>query len=73
MGNGPPSGSATTGAIFDSVWATGMTDNSAYDSGDGWQHYYNPDTSQVNFGWHTANGFASSWNALAVAFKALND
>ena len=70
-GNGPPSGvTSPSGAIFDSLWATGMTDNNNYNSGDAYIHYYNPNTSAVTYTVTNANATPSAWEAVSLAFKA---
>jgi hypothetical protein len=70
-GQGPPSAATgTAGIIFDSVYANGMTDSDAYDTGDGNYTYFNATTGTVKFGALMANTAASFWDGLAVAFEA---
>jgi hypothetical protein len=68
-GIGPASDSINY--TFSLVWYPGATDNNWFNYGDGASHYYNPDTSPLNFGYHWANsGDLTVWNAMATAFKA---
>lgn len=72
LGNGPPSGMLPP-FNFDAVYYTGQSDASPMDYGDGYAHYYNPNTSTLSFGWHVSNGGANtSYGATALAFKAAN-
>ena len=67
---GPPSGlTSPSGGVFGSVYWSGQTDSSTFNSADGYALYYNPNTSAVSFNWTTANASASQCNGLAVAFK----
>jgi FG-GAP-like repeat len=74
LGQGPGLGfSAGTpaGAIWDLVNSTGQTDMDLMDNADCLGHYYNPNTSAVDWNWHfTAIGANSSGGSVAVAFKA---
>jgi hypothetical protein len=68
MGIGPPIG--VTFGTDDMVRYTGRTDGGT-ESGDGFAHYLNPDTSAEAWTWHISNGgVLSSWSATALAFKA---
>jgi len=71
-GIGPPCAMPTSGHIFDSSWYSGQDDSSTglMDSSDGYGHYYNPNTSTINFVWNWANATTSGGAALAAAFKA---
>jgi hypothetical protein len=64
---GPPD--SVTPGTFDCIFYTGYTDLAPADSGDGYAHYYNPNTSAVNFAWHDTVA-TTGWNAIAMAFKA---
>lgn len=55
-------------AIFDSAQYTGITDIDLMDNADGIAHYYNPNTTQVNWNWtipSTTNDIATT----AIVFK----
>ena len=68
---GPPTSMIGAGYVADHVYYTGNTDGSLMDMGDGTAHIYNPDTSQLSFGWHQTNHPPTSgWFAIAVAFKS---
>ena len=54
-GIGPPSGTLTPGVVFVSVWATGMTDSTNWDSGDCYGYIYTSSTSPIDFSWSMAN------------------
>lgn len=71
MGTGPPSGvDLPVGGIFDALHYTNKTDSGA-DSGDGYAHFWNPTAATEAWSWTMANGsVATSWAALAIAFKA---
>jgi hypothetical protein len=71
MGIGPPSASIGSGYVFDSVFYTGQSDGSVMTYGEGRAHIYNPNTSQLAFGYKVQNnGTLSGWYDSAVAFKA---
>jgi hypothetical protein len=53
-----------------SMFATGMSDTSNWDTGDAQSYYYNPNTSSVSFGYSMAGSATTDWNGTAVAFKA---
>ena len=58
--------------IFDSAWATGITDGSSdLDNGNGHGHVYYSSTAALDFHWGWANngGGPSDINALAATFK----
>jgi hypothetical protein len=55
LGIGPPSGSLTPGVVFASIWATGMTDATNWDSGDCYGYVYTTSTNPVSFSWQMAN------------------
>ncbi len=54
-GLGPPSGTLTPGVVFVSIWATGMTDSTNWDSGDCYGYIYSTSTSPIDFSWSMAN------------------
>ncbi len=54
-GIGPPSGTLTPGVVFVSIWATGMTDSTNWDSGDCYGYIYSTSTSPIDFSWSMAN------------------
>ena len=72
LGTGPPSGSLTPGAVFVSIWATGMMDLTNWDSGDCYGYIYPTSTNPISFDWQMANaislpnGGATSWDAAAI-------
>lgn len=77
IGTGPASGvMGVSGETFDYVPATWSTtggstgDQNAFGNGDGVAHYFNGTAAAVNFKWDMSNTVASSWQAIAVAFKA---
>ena len=55
VGTGPPSGITTPNAVFNSIWATGMTDPSHWDTGDPYAYIYTTSTSPISFGYTMAN------------------
>jgi hypothetical protein len=55
LGLGPPSGTLTSGVIFTSTWATGMTDATNWDSGDCYGYIYTTSTNPISFNWQMAN------------------
>jgi hypothetical protein len=66
MGIGPPSGSLTPGVVFVSIWATGMTDATNWDSGDCYGYIYTTSTSPISFNWQMANDGGSGYSAAAI-------
>ena len=54
-GTGPPSALQTPGAVFNSVWATGMIDSSSWDSGDPYAYAYTTSASPISFNYQMAN------------------
>lgn len=77
FGQGPvTTTTGTSGLTYDYVSATWSTaggstgDNNGFGNGDFLAHYFNPNTSAVQFEFTTANTVASSWNAIAIALKA---
>lgn len=70
FGTGPPSSAITAGQVMVSMYATGMTDTSNWDTGDAHGYYYNPNTSAFSFGYHMAGASTTAWNGLAAAFMA---
>ena len=68
---GPPMSMIGAGYVADHIYYAGQTDSSLMDMGDGTAHIYNPDTSQLSFGWHqTSHPPTWGWFAIAVAFKS---
>jgi hypothetical protein len=55
LGIGPPSGSLTPNVVFASIWATGMTDATNWDSGDCYGYIYTTSTNPISFDWQMAN------------------
>lgn len=75
FGQGPVGSLSAPSGSYDYVPATwGGTaptgDNNYLGNGDFMAHYHNPNTTTVNFGYAVPNTVASSWQALAAAFKA---
>jgi hypothetical protein len=71
IGLGPSSGSsAFTYDYIPATWNSDGGDNNGFGNGDGMSHYFNPNTSTVNFGYTMTNASPATWNALAAAFKA---
>ena len=67
-GTGP--GTAVgSGFIWDNTPYTGETDQGQLNNGDGWQHFFYTNTSQVSFSWTQAVS-SSTMQASAIAFKA---
>jgi len=54
-GTGPPSALLTPGAVFNSIWATGMIDSSSWDTGDPYAYAYTTSTSPISFNYQMAN------------------
>jgi hypothetical protein len=73
FGCGPPcAAAAPTGAFLDAVVYPGAGDGNEFDNGDGWIHYFNPNTAAVTFQWHMANtlcGAPTSYYSIAASFK----
>jgi hypothetical protein len=69
---GPPQyADLPSGVVFHCMYHDAMTDLSTMDSGDGYAHYLNPNTSTVSIRWYDTSVIPSSgWTAHAVAFKA---
>ena len=67
-GIGPATG-VGTGAIWDNTPYTGESDGGQLNNGDGWQHYFYTNTSQIQFSWAQANS-GSYMQAFAIAFTA---
>jgi len=69
-GSGPyvvkPSQTVGAGTTMNETWS----DSSIINWGNGLAHYYNPDTTAVNFTWTFANQPSVSMIAGAIAFKA---
>jgi hypothetical protein len=69
LGIGPPSGSLTPNVVFASIWATGMTDATNWDSGDCYGYIYTTSTSPISFDWQmaNANGLTNGGSAYDAA------
>jgi Bacterial Ig-like domain (group 3)/Bacterial Ig-like domain (group 2)/MBG domain len=59
-GTGPPSALSTPGAVFNSIWATGMIDASSWDTGDPYSYAYTTSTSPISFNYQMANANGQS-------------
>jgi hypothetical protein len=59
-GTGPPSALSTPGAVFNSIWATGMIDASSWDTGDPYAYAYTTSTSPISFNYQMANANGQS-------------
>ncbi len=73
MGTGPITGQVSTGMFFDNTMYTGATDASQMDFGDGFAHFYNPNTNLVSFVWRVNSppgSMPTSWDSVAIAFRA---
>jgi hypothetical protein len=71
LGIGPPSGSLTPDVVFASIWATGMTDATNWDSGDCYGYIYTTSTNPISFNWQMANANGlpnggSAYDAAAI-------
>ena len=71
LGIGPPSGTLTAGVVFASIWATGMTDATNWDSGDCYGYIYTTSTNPISFDWSMANANGlpnggSNYDAAAI-------
>lgn len=70
FGNGVgPESTVASPVIFDNVPYTNETDNGQMNSGDARSHYFNPNTSAVNFSYTVPNN-GNTWNGRATAFTA---
>ena len=72
-GIGPNVRPIGSGGLFDNCQYSGETDGGLMNAGDGYQHYYNPDTSPVTVSWTwntPPDSLPETSSALAVAFKA---
>lgn|GEM_PF-1003946 len=71
LGQGPGlSLTSPTGGCFDLCTYTGETDGSSLENADLTGHYYNPNTTTVNFGWTITSQVGNSSDATAVAYIA---
>ena len=68
-GVGPTTGVIGAGFVFDNTPYAGESDAGQLNNGDGWQHVFYTNTSQITFGWTQANS-VQFLQAFAVAFKA---
>jgi len=68
-GVGPTTGVIGTGFIFDNTPYAGESDAGQLNNGDGWQHIFYTNTSQIAFGWTQANSI-QFLQAFAITFKA---
>jgi len=64
-----PSTAVGTGFLWDNTPYTGETDQGQLNNGDGWQHFFYTNTSQIPFSWTQADS-SSTMQAFAIAFKA---
>ncbi len=69
FGVGPPLSAIGTNVIFDSVYYYGEQDASHLSTGDGYAHYFYPNTSPINFGFHMTNNDITAGDAFGAAFK----
>jgi len=64
-----PSTAVGNGFIWDNTPYTGETDQGQLNNGDGWQHFFYTNTSQIAFSWTQADS-SSTMQAYAITFKA---